>query len=684
MLIELLCASSALSGMQPSAAGENLPDDPSEPIIITGERVPRQLRDTPSSVVVLRREEIEAQSGSDRLEQLLSLIPNVDPGGGNDGPTIRGQDTTGVLRELQSFFGGSRPRVTVQVDGRNTGYFESIFGVAPLWDVAQVEVFRSPQTTTQGRNSIGGAIFVRTTDPSFDWEGRVRAIVGNFDTRQGSLLVSGPIIADQLAFRAVADFRRDRPSSHIADLIPDADVNRDEYGLVRLKLLAQPSALPDARFVATYTHQESRAPQVVGVKQPFQQRQADALQFYGVFDNNVETLTAIVDYDWSPALASTTTISWGDSSVRRRARVGLGQARIEASDLSVEPILRWHEAGAVSGVAGLHYARSHLDQFINLTNFAPILGTANFDDHQSSLGLFGEASVERGPWRLTGGLRYQQDRQDRVGSATTARPGYRLDFDETFRAWLPKASVAYRFSDHLNAGILVQRAYNPGGVTLTFDRGTVDDFEAETLWNYELFFRGSIVGGRLNLSGNLFFNDISDAQRPQLRPILQPNGVEVFVTEIDNAPAAESYGLEMDLGWQVDPTLTLRGGLGLLHTRITEVLLPTDPLLGKNFQRSPGLSMAAAVDWRPIPNARLSAQLRTRGGYFSNDANTPALRIPGATVLDARAAYEIGPITVSAYLRNAFDNFYMTLLTTPPLGRAGDPREFGIGIEAGF
>ncbi|MGZ8998872.1 MAG: TonB-dependent receptor domain-containing protein, partial [Allosphingosinicella sp.] len=129
---------------------------------------------------------------------------------------------------------------------------------------------------------------------------------------------------------------------------------------------------------------------------------------------------------------------------------------------------------------------------------------------------------------------------------------------------------------------------------------------------------------------------------------------------------------------------SVRAGLGVLRTRITETQTASDPLLGKRFQRSPGLTAVATIDWRPFTHARLSAQLRSRGGYFSNDANTPALRIAGATVLDARAAYEFGSFTISAYVRNAFDKFYLTLLTAPTLGRAGDPRELGLGVEARF
>ena len=45
------------------------------------------------------------------------------------------------------------------------------------------------------------------------------------------------------------------------------------------------------------------------------------------------------------------------------------------------------------------------------------------------------------------------------------------------------------------------------------------------------------------------------------------------------------------------------------------------------------------------------------------------------TVLNARAAYTAGPVTLFGYVRNVFDNFYLTYLFSPTLGTAGDPRE---------
>ena len=93
------------------------------------------------------------------IEDVLTAIPNVQLGSGSEGPTIRGQDGNGPLRDLPAFLSGNRPRVTLQIDGRPIGYNELAYGVANLWDLDRIEVYRSPQTTTQGRNAIAGAIF---------------------------------------------------------------------------------------------------------------------------------------------------------------------------------------------------------------------------------------------------------------------------------------------------------------------------------------------------------------------------------------------------------------------------------------------------------------------------------------------------------------------------------------------
>jgi outer membrane receptor protein involved in Fe transport len=128
----------------------------------------------------------------------------------------------------------------------------------------------------------------------------------------------------------------------------------------------------------------------------------------------------------------------------------------------------------------------------------------------------------------------------------------------------------------------------------------------------------------------------------------------------------------------------MRLGVGLLRTKIARTLALVDPIRGKAFQRAPKFSAAGSIDWRPIDKLRLSAQLRTSSDYFSDDANTPSRRIDGPTTASARAAYTAGSMTVFGYVKNAFNAFYLTYLFSPTFGTAGDPREFGLGVEAKF
>lgn len=652
-------------------------------IVVTGERVPRTLKETPSSVAVITGREIEAQA-ADRIDQLLAAIPNVQPGSGVEAPAIRGQDSTGVVRELFAFLGGTRPRATMTLDGRGVTFTEYVNGAASAWDIDRVEVFRSPQTTTQGRNSIAGAIFVNSRDPTYSREARARAIVGNLGTRQLSAMLSGPIVTDQLAIRASGDLKLGRNSSKMADGIDGADIDRDDHGSMRVKLLAEPRELPGLRLEATYMHSQSQGSQFDGVRAPFERRRVPTFeQTNGVIRTNTDSITGLVEYDLSPGLKARTTLSYGDVVIRRFGLPGLGRTRNHSTDFSIETVLQWKPRPGVQLVGGGHYLTVDQRQRIDITGLR--IGTGGFKDRQHSLGLFGELVWRPTPrLAITADLRHQRDSQDRVGQVGPVGPGITVDYDEGFQAWLPKLSIAYDLGPEATIGLLVQRAYNPGGTTVNLATRRQDDFDAERLWNYEAFARIRFAQGRGTMSANVFFNDIEDAQRPQTIEFIAANGVPSTTTLIDNAPSARAYGAEVDLGWRATDRLKLRLGAGLLDTKIRRTLSARDPLLGQEFQRSPTASATAAVEWRPIEALHLSAQMRTGSSYYSDDANTRARRINGYTVVNARAAYTVGKVTMFGYVRNLFDNFYLTHLFTPTLGTAGDPREFGIGIDARF
>ena len=662
------------------AQADPLPRQPDEKIIIvTGERIPRPELETSSSVVVVTSAELEGTQ-ADRLDQVLALAPNVQLGSGEEAPAIRGQDATGQLRNLYAFLGGARPRATLLVDGRAVSYYEFVSGSQSMWDIKQIEIFRTPQTTTQGRNSIAGAIFITSEEPAHDWEARGRVVVGDEKMYQLSAALSGPIAEDELAFRISGDLRRGEVSNDMTDAIDGADIDRDDYGTARLKLSYAPSGLPGASLETTLAYTSSQSPQFEGASPPFEDRKLPVPnQMIGVMKVEATSLTARARYEIETGLSSSLTVSFGDAMLRRFALRGLGNARADTKDFSIEPTLIWDGAEDFTLLLGAHHSTIDQDQAIDLTVFG--LGAGTFDDTQDSLGLFGEAT-----WRIadhlsiTGGLRYEEDRQVRVGGIGPIV----LDFDETFDAWLPKASIAFDSGENFTIGLSAQRAFNPGGTSISLARRAADEFEAETLWNYEVFVRAKMLDGRATLSANAFYADIENAQRPQLVDVTLPNGTRTQAIEFANAPAARTYGLETELHWKVLRNLAVRMGLGLLETKVVRTVDPDDATLGKSFQRAPGLSASGSVEWWPVERLQLNAQIRHHSGYFSNDANTEALRVDAATIVDTRASYDFGRVALFGYARNLFDRFYLTNIFNPGFASTGEPREVGIGLEARF
>lgn len=649
-------------------------------ILVTGERIARTVEETAASVAVVTGAQLRDRAGADTINEALALTPNIHTAGAqNNGPTIRGQNTTGVLSGVNAFFGGSRPRTTILVDGRPLSFNEFIFGETGAWDVDQVEIFLGPQTTSQGPNSIAGVINVRTNDPAYAIEGAARGVIANYDTYQVSGMVNLPIVADQVALRVAGDYRDSRSFVDFPDEPPiGVDPEEDRFASVRAKLLVEPEALPGLRALLTYNYADSLGPQTEQILIPPPGSEArEYPDFEPVsFASETHTFNANLSYDVSEALTLSNRFIFSDADILRYSPPGMGVADIGRHEYSNETLLTYGRAGdRANGVAGVYYQSATSDEFIDLAGFG--LGDGVFADKTESLGVFGEVTVspvER--LFLTGGLRYQEDRQDRDGGFSVMAP---IIYDETFDAWLPKFGLAYQVSDDLRVGVEARRGYNPGGVTLSFFTGNLDTFDDERLWNYEFYWRSTLLDGRLHLNGNVFYTDFEDAQRPVNR-VLPDGNVE---TEIAQAEDARSYGAEIQASYRANEMLTLDFALGLLETKIKRVT--GEPQIeGNAFERSPGATATLGVRFEPVENLVLSAQGRYVDGYFSDDANTPELRIEDYFLANAQVSYEVGPARLFVYATNVFDTFTMLQEFDATTGNVNDPREYGAGVELRF
>jgi iron complex outermembrane receptor protein len=72
-----------------------------------------------------------------------------------------------------------------------------------VYDLDRVEVLRGPQGTLYGKNATGGAVSFYSKSPSLtESDGYVTAGVGNYNSRTVTAAVGGPVVDNELGWRA--------------------------------------------------------------------------------------------------------------------------------------------------------------------------------------------------------------------------------------------------------------------------------------------------------------------------------------------------------------------------------------------------------------------------------------------------------------------------------------------------
>ncbi|WP_395342296.1 TonB-dependent receptor [Ningiella sp. W23] len=678
-----LCVVASLSSIASAQETSNQPANTRdetltsiESIVITGERSDKTLLETASSVKVFTTNELDFLAGADTLATLFEQTPNVTlTGEGNQGPTIRGINTSGILTSLESFFGGSQPRTTVQIDGRQLTFNEFVYSGESAWDIEQVEIFRGPQTTTQGRNAISGAVFISTANPNHnEAEARVRLIGGQESTQQLSAAYSAPIGDGDFAFRVSADYRK--ADSYISILgVPNdftEDVDLKETLNFRAKLGYQPQANDALDALFTFTHTDTRRPQTDSVDAPFESLNRTNPGI-SIFETKANSAIADVSYELSDSLTLSNILTVTSISSERLVTLGQGNALIDNDEVTNELLLHYDNSGSLTAIGGVYLSQIDTDESLNLDAFG--LGIGDFTETRKSVGIFAEASYNVDDVIITLGGRFQRDSQDRDGGFADIIP---VDFDDSFDAFLPKLEVAYALDSNQRIGVSTERGFNAGGFTFNFDTFSTETFDEESLTNFEGFYRGALLNNKLNVNANVFYSDFDDMQIATLVDL----GDDFFANVFSNVKSAKSVGLEIDLNYQASDQLSWNLGLGLANTEIQANSNAGAVIQGNEFQRSPDVTAIAGSIWRPIDNLSLSAFARYSDGYYSDDANLTANRTESFTVIDLQASYQVNNVRVFIDVTNAFDEFYtVSVFDSGTLASVGEPRNVSVGIE---
>jgi len=243
----------ALRSVEPTPAEQSAEEAPAEntaDIVITATRRSQRLSSVPIAVSAYSTAALE-NSGATDIRQMAQIAPSllVASTGSEANATarLRGIGTVGDNPGLES-------SVVVFIDGVYRNRTGS--GLNDLGQVERIEVLRGPQGTLSGRNSSAGAISIYTKYPEFTFGGYAEASYGNYDAVRVAGAVTGPIVADTLAFRVDGVFAKRTGFYH--DVVNDTDYNDRNRVFVRSQLFWKPSSDFSVRLIGDYTRRDEK------------------------------------------------------------------------------------------------------------------------------------------------------------------------------------------------------------------------------------------------------------------------------------------------------------------------------------------------------------------------------------------------------------------------------------------
>jgi iron complex outermembrane recepter protein len=243
--LAMFFANPALAQTTPAAEAPQADDASieSEEIIVTASKREKTLQDTPISVAVASKQQIEQSQIRDLID-LQTLVPSLKVG-----QLQSSANTNFVIRGFGNGANnaGIEPSVGVFIDGVYRSRSAAQIGDLP--NITRVEVLRGPQSTLFGKNASAGIISIVTAEPKFDFGGTLEASYGNRDAIILKGDITGPI-TETLAFSIAGNYNK--RDGYARDLNLGSDINdRNRYG-IRGQLLFQPNSDLKIRLIGDF------------------------------------------------------------------------------------------------------------------------------------------------------------------------------------------------------------------------------------------------------------------------------------------------------------------------------------------------------------------------------------------------------------------------------------------------
>jgi len=722
VLASMSLAAQAQDAAKPAAgAASQAAQADAQVVTVTANRRREPARDVPVQVNSLSAESLE-HAGAASLSDYVGGLPGVDVKTTN-GPGLGQVSIRGVTTGDQTI-----ATVGIYVDDVAFGS-SSAFAAGStmaldmsLLDLNHIEVLRGPQGTLYGAGAMGGLLKYVTNEPDTT-ELSGKATLGASAIHSGGVsnVESGVInvpLKEGVAAMRVALFH-EHQGGYVDAVGPAGGKNIDSGDTSggRFSLLVEPTSKLHVRLTAVDQTINMRGNSIVdydiSTGKPTEgdlQRQLDVREPYLV---NVGLVSADIEYDMGWARINSVTSAQQEKSRNRldasfydgplTEAVG---APVTDSRLDSSPGMRKHtqefrltsSPGTLEWLGGLYF-----DSEVG-RNSQLLAGSLESDgseidvvaDTQPStykeLAGYGDVTWNMAKdWSLTGGLRVARNRQayDTVTNGVSQGGGSA----ETSKTWL--ATVRYALTPVSNVYFRAASGYRPGGPNPpALDAGgnvipgEPTSFKSDSLWSYELGYKGDLLDKRLSIETALY--DI------EWKGIQQPLAVGSG-TLIVNAGRARVSGAELFARYHMTPAWTLDGSLSTIDAKLTE----DAPALGPSGSRLPNSARFAGTlgttgnfalaEHAAYAGINLRYVGERNSGFDSPESSQPNFKMPSYTLTDLQGGVTLGKVDVGLYVRNVFDkrailgaDSALVAFGSPLHATVAQPRTVGATLSTSF
>lgn len=683
-------------------------------LVLRGELQDRTIQESSTSAAIVTGDSLDRRADPS-LDAIFERTPGVSLSGGRVSLSIRG------VRESGLSVGGNGLLISTQVDGAALpSRFSTIFGADSTWDLEQVEVLRGPQSTQQGRNALAGAIIVRSADPVFFPEYRLRAEVGSRNHYRFALTANTPLIEDRLALRF--SYEQQENDGFIFNTVL-ADDRYDAQRLITKRVKLRWQATDNFEAILSFSHTNNRGGEDFVRAASFPAARISIAGSPAGEGAQHDIAGLRLNWDINDALRLETETTYFRTDYYRvedfdhtPLNLGFTTGNIFPEAFEQDIQLKF-DTDTVSGVIGLFYTKiEDGDNSFSTTDLGFITGGApngillrNTNVARGTtenFAIFGEVDipVDRVLEGLTAtlGARYDFEKFSRNGVSTTV--GFPLPPTVTnnsgeFDAFLPKAGLRYDFAEDQSVAFTIQRSYRAGGVSentfAAVSPGAVStlSFDPEFTTNYEVAYRGSFYDDTLRIVANAFYTRWTDQQVTQQGRVSgDPNNT--LDRDVVNAGESEFYGAELSIEGEPTARLNLFGSLAYVETRFLDFVIfqgTGGPLAldGNEFPSAPRFTAAIGASYSWDSGISLAVDASYQAAAFEDIQNTS--KDDDRFLVNAQLNYETNDGWLTGlYVRNLFDQDYVLVNSSVNVGtpvglvRTGEPRTIGIFAQKTF